>query len=57
MSSLANALCKKFGYEDRIEQFKAEAMDRFSLLREGILDRPQCARLLLVNVRPMEASP
>lgn len=46
---LANTLAHKFGYGDDVERFKAEAMDRFSLLNDGTLDRAECARLLLVN--------
>lgn len=32
-----------------MSRFKAEALARFSLLRDGTLDGPRCARLLLVN--------
>ncbi|KAI0423296.1 Alpha/Beta hydrolase protein [Xylaria grammica] len=46
---LAQTLCHKFGYGTDFERFKKEARDRFSLLSNGILDRPGCARLLLVN--------
>ncbi|KAI8955331.1 alpha/beta-hydrolase [Xylaria longipes] len=46
---LAHTLCRKFGYGTDFERFKAEARDRYSLLSNGILDRPGCARLLLVN--------
>lgn len=46
---LANTLAYKFGYGTDIERFKAEASDRFSLLKDGTLDGKQCARLLLVN--------
>jgi pimeloyl-ACP methyl ester carboxylesterase len=49
--SLANTLCHKFGYGTDIETFKKEASDKFSLLKDGTLDQPTCARLLLVNVR------
>lgn len=49
MRSLANTLCYKFGYGNDIEAFKAEASDRFSLLKDGTLDKERCARLLLVN--------
>lgn len=48
--SLANTLCYKFGYGTDIESFKKEASDKFSLLKDGTLDKPECARLLLVNV-------
>ena len=47
--SLANTLCYKFGYGDDIDNFKKEASDRFSLLKDGTLDKERCARLLLVN--------
>lgn len=46
---LANTLAYKWGYGDDIERFKKEAMDKYSLLKDGTLDKPQCARLLLVN--------
>ncbi|KAI1364574.1 Alpha/Beta hydrolase protein [Xylaria arbuscula] len=46
---LAHTLCHKFGYGTDFERFKSEARDRFSLLSSGMLDRKQCARLLLVN--------
>lgn len=49
ISSLATTLCYKFGYGTDFEKFKAEASDRFSLLKDGTLDQPNCARLLLVN--------
>ncbi|RDA91807.1 hypothetical protein CP533_2834 [Ophiocordyceps camponoti-saundersi (nom. inval.)] len=45
---LANSLAFKFGYGDDVERFKDEASSRFSLLRDGTLDKP-CSRLLLVN--------
>ncbi|KAI2472160.1 yellowish-green 1-like protein [Annulohypoxylon bovei var. microspora] len=44
---LAHTLCYKFGYTD-FELFKKEAQDKFSLLNNGILNKP-CTRLLLVN--------
>lgn len=44
----ANSLAYKFGYEDDVETFKKEA-HKFSLLNDGTLDKPECARLLLVN--------
>ena len=50
-ASLANTLCYKWGYGNDIETFKKEASDKFSLLKDGTLDKPRCARLLLVNVR------
>ncbi|KAF2478212.1 alpha/beta-hydrolase [Lindgomyces ingoldianus] len=46
---LANTLAYKWGYGTDVEKFKAEASDKFSLLKDGTLDRPVCARLLLVN--------
>ena len=33
-----------------MEKFKKEGRDKFSLLKDGTLDKPKCARLLLVNV-------
>jgi pimeloyl-ACP methyl ester carboxylesterase len=47
---LADTLAYKFGYGNDVETFKKEASDRFSLLKDGTLDKPRCARLLLVNV-------
>jgi len=47
--SLATTLCYKFGYGEDFETFKKEASDRFSLLKDGTLDSPNCARLFLVN--------
>ncbi|KAF2457562.1 Alpha/Beta hydrolase protein [Lineolata rhizophorae] len=46
---LANTLCYKWGYGDDIEAFKKEASDKFSLLKDGTLDKEPCAKLLLVN--------
>lgn len=46
---LATTLCYKFGYGSDFDRFKAEASDKFSLLKDGTLDKPRCARLLLVN--------
>ena len=46
---LADTLAYKWGYGDDVEAFKREGMDKFSLLKDGTLDRPECARLLLVN--------
>ena len=48
--SLCNTLAYKFGYGTDIEKFKKEASDKFSLLKDGTLDMPRCARLFLVNV-------
>ncbi|KAF2760013.1 alpha/beta-hydrolase [Pseudovirgaria hyperparasitica] len=45
---LAGSLAWKFGYGAEVEKFKAEG-SRFSLLSDGTLDGPECARLLLVN--------
>jgi dienelactone hydrolase len=53
---LANTLAYKWGYGDDVEEFKAEASEKFSLLNDGTLDRPDCARLLLVNVSSLRAS-
>ncbi|KAF2821674.1 alpha/beta-hydrolase [Ophiobolus disseminans] len=46
---LADTLAHKFGYSNDTALFKAEALSKFSLLNDGTLDRPDCARLLLVN--------
>jgi hypothetical protein len=46
---LADTLAFKFGYGNNVEKFKKEAGDKFSLLNDGTLDTPTCARLLLVN--------
>ncbi|KAF1984360.1 alpha/beta-hydrolase [Aulographum hederae CBS 113979] len=46
---LATTLCYKFGYGTDIDAFKKEASDKFSLLKDGTLDKPECARLFLVN--------
>jgi len=46
---LANTLAYKWGYGNNVEAFKREAGAKFSLLNDGTLDRPDCARLLLVN--------
>jgi hypothetical protein len=46
---LAEALAEKFGYGS-VEEMKKDAQKRFSLLDNGILDKPS-ARLLLINVR------
>lgn len=46
---LADTLAYKFGYGTDVEAFKSEAMAKFSLLNDGTLDMPTCARLLLVN--------
>ncbi|KAF2786542.1 alpha/beta-hydrolase [Melanomma pulvis-pyrius CBS 109.77] len=46
---LADTLAHKFGYGADVDKFKTEAMDKFSLLNDGTLDKKQCTRLLLVN--------
>jgi hypothetical protein len=46
---LADTLAYKFGYGTNVDKFKKEAGDKFSLLNDGTLDMPECARLLLVN--------
>jgi len=46
---ISATLAYKFGYGTDIEKFKEEASDKFSLLKDGTLDKPRCARLLLVN--------
>jgi pimeloyl-ACP methyl ester carboxylesterase len=46
---LANTLAYKWGYGNDVEAFKREASSKFSLLNDGTLDKPTCARLLLVN--------
>lgn len=46
--SLAECLAEKFGYEN-VEELKKDGKGRFSLVENGILDKP-CARLLLANV-------
>ena len=54
---LADTLAYKFGYGGDVERFKREGSDRFSLLKDGTLDRPECARLFLVNVSHTLTSP
>ncbi|KAF1919296.1 Alpha/Beta hydrolase protein [Ampelomyces quisqualis] len=46
---LADTLAYKFGYGSDVEAFKREGGEKFSLLSDGTLDQPECARLLLVN--------
>ncbi|CAE7015515.1 hypothetical protein CFE70_002680 [Pyrenophora teres f. teres 0-1] len=46
---LADTLAYKWGYGNDVEAFKREAGAKFSLLNDGTLDKPVCARLLLVN--------
>ncbi|KAL8284371.1 hypothetical protein RB597_001610 [Gaeumannomyces tritici] len=45
---LAHTLAYKFGYENDLQRFKDKAMETFSLLNDGTIDKP-CAKLLLVN--------
>ncbi|KAI1847564.1 hypothetical protein JX266_006416 [Neoarthrinium moseri] len=45
---LAHTLCHKFGYGTDFERFKKEAINRYSLLYDGTLDK-SCTKLLLVN--------
>ncbi|KAI8938599.1 hypothetical protein NX059_004473 [Plenodomus lindquistii] len=45
---LADTLAYKFGYTST-RLFQTEALEKFSLLDDGTLDRTTCARLLLVN--------
>lgn len=45
---LANTLAHKWGFGDDVETFKREG-HKFSLVTDGTLDSPNCARLLLVN--------
>ena len=47
-SSLAECLVEKWGY-DSVEAMKKDAMKRFSLLDNGVLDKPS-TKLLLINV-------
>lgn len=49
LDRLAGALAEKFGYGS-VEEMKKDAQKRFSLLDNGILDKPS-ARLFLINVR------
>lgn len=46
--SLAECLAEKFGYGG-LEELKKDGKSRFSLVENGILDKPS-ARLLLANV-------
>ena len=47
--SLVECLAEKFGYEN-VEELKKDGKSRFSLVEDGILDKP-CAKMLLANVR------
>jgi pimeloyl-ACP methyl ester carboxylesterase len=46
---LATTLAHKWGYGNDLEKFSKEAQGKFSLLEDGTLDSPTCAKLLLVN--------
>lgn len=46
--SLAECLAEKFGYKN-VEELKKDGQSRFSLVENGILDKP-CTKLLLANV-------
>jgi len=46
--SLSHFLALKFGYKD-VDSMKQDSQQRFSLLKNGILDKPS-AKTLLVNV-------
>lgn len=46
--ALSDALAYKFGYKNTEEYANSDAQARFSLVENGIFDRP-CTRLLLVN--------
>lgn len=48
--SASEAFSWKWGFRGEVETFRREASDKFSLLKDGTLDKPHCARLLLVNV-------
>lgn len=50
INSASEAFSWKWGFRGDTERFAAEISDRFSLLKDGTLDRTECARLLLVNV-------
>ncbi|KAH7006776.1 Alpha/Beta hydrolase protein [Ilyonectria destructans] len=43
------AFAWKWGFKGDTEKFINEASDKFSLLRDGTLEKPDCARLLLIN--------
>ncbi|KAJ5207606.1 hypothetical protein N7449_001985 [Penicillium cf. viridicatum] len=47
--SASEAFSWKWGFRGDVETFRREASDKFSLLKDGTLDKPDCARLLLVN--------
>ena len=46
---LGSTLGYAFGYGSDFEKFKKEAAGKFSLVNDGTLDKPGCARLLMVN--------
>ncbi|KAH6643672.1 Alpha/Beta hydrolase protein [Boeremia exigua] len=54
---LADTLAWKWGYGGDVAGFKREAQGKFSLLADGTLDMPECARLLLVNGTEDEVFP
>ncbi|KAF5557768.1 alpha beta-hydrolase [Fusarium phyllophilum] len=49
IDSASEAFSWKWGFRGDTERFIVETSDRFSLLKDGTLDRAECARLLLVN--------
>ena len=49
LNSLNPALAQKFGFSS-IEAFKEEAQRKFSLVEQGVVQKPS-TRLLLINVR------
>lgn len=48
--SASEAFAWKWGFKGDISRLIEEASDKFSLLKDGTLDKTECARLLLVNV-------
>ena len=49
LNSLTPALAQKFGFSS-LEAFKEEAQRKFSLVEQGVVQKPS-TRLLLINVR------
>ena len=49
LNSLTPALAQEFGFSS-IEAFKEEAQRKFSLVEQGVVQKPS-TRLLLINVR------
>ncbi|KAH6973952.1 Alpha/Beta hydrolase protein [Ilyonectria destructans] len=47
--SASEAFAWKWGFKGDISRLIEEASDKFSLLKDGTLDKTECARLLLVN--------